>query len=247
MLYKLGKDGTETFIGVTGLTPKYSQSMICDPITGKLYWAFINDQESALYEINTLTGTAYKIDDMPHFEEIVGMFIEAPAFSDKVPEAVTDLKFTPSLEGSLNGIVSCVAPTENKKGENLSGTVKVTIYSGMEKILEQDVTPGTTVRKNNYTFDANKLYTLYAVASNSEGESPKQSITIYVGKDVASAPSNVTFKKSRLHLLGLPRVSDCRMVILIRHKSLIKLYVIWEMMKVRLSLQQRLVLRLVRI
>ncbi len=192
VLYKLGKDGTETFIGVTGLTPKYSQSMICDPITGKLYWAFINDQESALYEINTLTGTAYKIDDMPHFEEIVGMFIEAPAFSDKVPEAVTDLKFTPSLEGSLNGIVSCVAPTENKKGENLSGTVKVTIYSGMEKILEQDVTPGTTIRKNNYTFDANKLYTLYAVASNSEGESPKQSITIYVGKDVASAPSNVT-------------------------------------------------------
>lgn len=191
VLYKLGKDGTETFIGVTGLTPKYSQSMICDPITGKLYWAFINDQESALYEINTLTGTAYKIDDMPHFEEIVGMFIEAPAFSDKVPEAVTDLKFTPSLEGSLNGIISCVAPTKNKKGENLSGTVKVTIYSGMEKILEQDVTPGSTVQKSNYTFDANKLYTLYAMASNSEGESPKQSITIYVGKDAASAPTDV--------------------------------------------------------
>lgn len=192
-LYSLDKNtGKELWIGDTRLSPKYSQAMTCDPVTGKLYWAFLNDQEAALYEINVSTGTAYKIGDMPHGEEIVGLFIQSPEFPETVPAPVTNLQFTPNLAGSLNGTISCKAPAKNLKGDDLSGTLKVAIYSGSEKISEQEVTPGETVEKENYTFKANELYTLYAVASNSTGNGPKQSITLYVGKDAASAPSGVT-------------------------------------------------------
>lgn len=190
-LYKLDKDGKETYIGSTGLAPKYAQSMTCDPITGKLYWAFINDTESALYEVNTQSGAAYKIDDMPNGEEIVGMFIETPEISETAPSSVSDLKFTPDQNGSLTGTLSCVAPIKDRKGDNLSGTVKVTIYSAGEKIIEQDVAPGATVKKENYTFKANELYTLYAIASNASGNGPKNSITVYIGKDNASAPTDI--------------------------------------------------------
>ena len=190
-LYKIEKDGTETYIGSTGLSPKHMQSAACDPATGKLYWAFKNATDAALYEVNTQTATAYKIDDMPNGEEIIGVYIEAPEVKATAPASVTELKFTPNAEGSLTGTLSCVAPLKNQKGDNLSGTLKVALYSEMNKILEETVTCGTTVKKENYTFNANELYTIYAIASNNEGSSPKQSITVYVGKDVASAPTDV--------------------------------------------------------
>lgn len=193
VLYSLDKNtGKEQRVGNTGLSPKYSQATTCDPVTGKLYWAFLNDQETALYEINTSTGTAYKIGDMPHGEEMAGLFIQSPEFPQTAPAPVTDLRFTPGLAGSLNGTISCIAPARNLKGDDLSGTLKVTLYSGNDKISVQEVTPGKTVELKNYTFKANELYTLYAIASNSVGSGPKQSITVYVGKDAASAPAGVT-------------------------------------------------------
>lgn len=41
------------------------------------------------------------------------------------------------------------------------------------------------------SFDANKLYSLFANASNEAGQSSKVTTTVFIGKDVATSPSNV--------------------------------------------------------
>lgn len=69
MLYKIDKTtGASTLIGDTKQRPKFSQSMTFDPNSGLLYWGFMNDDSSALFQVNTTTATAYKICDMPNHE-----------------------------------------------------------------------------------------------------------------------------------------------------------------------------------
>lgn len=191
-LYKVNKqDGTMEKVGSTNKAPKYAQSMTFDPNTGKLYWAFINDTEAALYEVNPTTASVYKIDNMPNMEEFVGLFVKSQKVAEAAPAAVTELKFEPSAEGSATGTVSCKAPATTQKGGALSGNVKVTIYSGDEVLVEETVAPGAVVKKDNVVFDANQLYTLYAVASNEAGNSRKSSVTVFIGKDEAGSPQNV--------------------------------------------------------
>lgn len=191
-LYSIDKtNGESTLIGNTRLQPQFAQSMTFDPNTGLLYWAFINAASSALYQLNTVTATPYKLFDMPDHQEFVGLFIDKEATPATSPRPVTQLSFTPSAPGSLTGAVSCVAPSKTAGNSSLTSPVKVTISSGDDVIYEAAVRPGSTVMKENVTFDANKLYTLFATASNENGKSPKQSITVFIGKDSAGSPVNV--------------------------------------------------------
>lgn len=192
LLYSIDKaTGSSKLIGNTNLKPHYSQSMTFDPNTGLLYWAFINDKGSALYQLNPSTATAYKVSDMPSHQEFVGLFVEKEAVADKAPQAVSSLDFTPDVAGGTTGTVSCVAPTKAADGTNLVGNVKVTICSGDEVICEETVLPGDIVRKDNVRFSANTLYSLFATASNDAGKGVKATTTVYIGKDVATGPSNV--------------------------------------------------------
>ena len=191
-LYEVDKkNGTMKWIGATGKAPKFAQSMAFDPNTGKLYWAFINDMEAALYEVNPTTASVYKIDNMPNMEEFVGLFVKSQKVAEAAPAAVAELKFEPSAEGSATGTVSCKAPLKTQKGDALSGKVKVTVRSGDEVLVEETVALGAVVKKDNVVFDANQLYTLYAVASNDAGSSQKSSVTVFIGKDEAGSPQNV--------------------------------------------------------
>lgn len=192
MLYQIDKsDGSSRLVGNTNLKPHYSQSMTFDPNTGLLYWAFINDGGSALYQLNPVTAAAYKISDMPRHQEFVGLFVEKEDLSPKAPQGVSTLAFVPSVAGGTTGTVSCVAPTKATDGSSLGENVKVTICSGDEVLYEETVAPGSVVKKDNVSFSANTLYSLFATASNEAGKSPKTTTTVYIGKDVATAPSDV--------------------------------------------------------
>lgn len=191
-LYRISaSDGSSTLIGNTRLSPQYAQSMTFDPNTGSLYWAFMNSSGSALYQLNTTTASPCKLGDIAQDMEIVGLYVCKEAIADQAPQGVSALTFTPSMPGSLTGAVSCVAPSTATNGEQITGSVTVTICSGDETLCQQSVQPGQTVSVADVTFEANTLYTLFATASNDAGQGPKQSITVFVGKDVASAPSNV--------------------------------------------------------
>lgn len=192
MLYKIDKTtGASTLIGDTKQRPKFSQSMTFDPNSGLLYWGFMNDDSSALFQVNTTTATAYKICDMPNHEEFIGLYVKKAEIADKAPMPVTELSFKPNVNGGTVGIIQCKAPTKAADGTALNGQVKVKICSGDEILTEQTVAPGATVKKENVSFDANKLYSLFANASNEAGQSSKVTTTVFIGKDVATSPSNV--------------------------------------------------------
>lgn len=192
MLYKIDKTtGTSTLIGDTKQKPKYSQSMTFDPNTGLLYWGYMDDNRSALYQVNTTTATAYKVCDMPEHEEFIGLYVKKTDIADKAPMPVTGLSFTPNINGGTIGSIQCVAPTKAADGTDLTDPVTVKIYSGDETLAEQTVAPGATFKKDNVSFDANKLYSLFANAANAAGQSSKATTTVFIGKDVATSPSNV--------------------------------------------------------
>lgn len=192
MLYKIDKTtGASTLIGDTKQRPKFSQSMTFDPNSGLLYWGFMNDDSSALFQVNTTTATAYKICDMPNHEEFIGLYVKKAEIADKAPMPVTELSFKPNVNGGTVGIIQCKAPTKAADGTAINGQVKVKICSGDEILTEQTVAPGATVKKGNVSFDANKLYSLFANASNEAGQSSKVTTTVFIGKDVATSPSNV--------------------------------------------------------
>ncbi len=192
MLYRIDKaTGESTLIGDTKQRPKFSQSMTFDPNTGLLYWGFMNDTSSALYQLNTTTATAYKVCDMPEHEEFIGLFVKKAEVADKAPMPVTGLSFIPNVYGGTVGSILCQAPTKAADGTDLTGQVTVKICSGDETLTEQTVAPGETVRRDNVSFDANKLYSLFANASNEAGQSSKATTTVFIGKDVATSPSNV--------------------------------------------------------
>lgn len=100
MLYKIDKTtGASTLIGDTKQRPKFSQSMTFDPNSGLLYWGFMNDDSSALFQVNTTTATAYKICDMPNHEEFIGLYVKKAEIADKAPMPVTELSFKPNVNG----------------------------------------------------------------------------------------------------------------------------------------------------
>lgn len=194
-LYAVDKvSGQSRLVGDTGLRPQYSQSMTFDPNTGLLYWAFMSEAGSALYQLNASTATPYKISDMPEHQEFVGLYVNRDAVADKAPQAVAQLAFTPDVAGGTTGTVSCVAPTATEDGTALAGTVRVRVYSGDELLLDENAAPGSMVSKAGVAFDANTLYSIFATASNDAGQSRKATTTVYIGKDVATAPTNVRLK-----------------------------------------------------
>lgn len=191
-LYTIDKqNGKSEYIGDTGLTPKYAQGMAFDYSTNQLYWTYMDEEKSGLYQVNTSTATAYKIDDMPHLEEVLGLFVPQEKIGEQAPSSVTELKFEPISYDAATGKVSCVAPNTMADGSPLTQNVQVSVYSGDELILQETVAPGVKVEKDNVDFGEDNLYTIYAQASNEYGVSKKSSVTTYIGVDLPSAPQNV--------------------------------------------------------
>lgn len=103
--------GAVTPIGETGMQPEYMSSAAFDRSTGRLFWSVAPaDNTGLLAEINVATGAAATVYNFPNNEEVLGLYVPAPAADADAPAAVTDLKanFT---GGSLSGTVSFTAPT----------------------------------------------------------------------------------------------------------------------------------------
>ena len=119
-LYTIDKsNGKSKYIGETGLTPKYAQGLTFDPNTNLLYWAYMEEKKSSLYQVNTQTATAYKIDDMPNLEEVIGLYILKDSIHAQAPARVSELKFEPASAGATIGKLSCVAPQTTSSGSAL--------------------------------------------------------------------------------------------------------------------------------
>lgn len=175
-------------LGNSGVSPKYVQSATVDPASNVIYWAAcLADETSAFYTINTTTGVAEKIMDLPGNAELTGLFVEADRKGLDAPDRLVNFTLSSS---ETTGKVSYTIPTTGFDGSALSGTVNTYVYVDGKLVFSKNGAPGESV---NGTFEvASGSHTVVAYASNSAGEGMKIYRTQTTGKDVPAAPGNVT-------------------------------------------------------
>ena len=102
--------GKATLVGSTGVKPHYKQSADFDDTTGRLYWVAAKaDNTSAFYEVNTTTGAATKIFDLPDEDQIVALDVMTPEAPQGAPNTADALKID-ITDGSLKGKLTFTAP-----------------------------------------------------------------------------------------------------------------------------------------
>lgn len=194
VLYSINKStGETTSIGNTGVSPKYIQSGTFDPKTDKLYWAAsLADDTSALYEVNVSTGVATLISPFSDSEEIVGLYIPAPAAEDDAPAAVTDLTATYEKDATI-GKIKFTMPDKTFIGGALNGSLSYSItFNGDEKV-SGTANAGTSVEKS-VTVETG-MYTIGVTTSNAVGKSPLAKLSMWIGKDAPVAVQNLKLVK----------------------------------------------------
>lgn len=190
-LCTVNKDNGEvTEIGNTGLEPWYFGSAAFDTRADRLYWNLNpSNGYSYMYEINKATAEATLLYECPNSEEIVGMYVPAPAADDNAPAAVTSLSAN-FADGALAGQITFTAPTTTFGGAELAGDVNITVLANGEEIAAETVAAGTEMTIP-YEAAAAGNYRFIVTASNAAGESPKASVALWIGPDVPMAVKNV--------------------------------------------------------
>lgn len=183
-------EGLVSELGETGVLPYYQSSMAFDPATNRLYWNVCpSDGSGSLYEIDTTTGKATLVYNLPNDEEIMGLYIPAEVSTD-IPAAPTD--FTFSFEkGSLEGFVGFTAPSILVSGAAGEGSLT---YS-----LAVDGTPNFATGTCSYgevvavpmTLSGSGNHEFAVSVSNDNGVSQTLKESYYAGFATPQAPQNV--------------------------------------------------------
>lgn len=192
-LYSISKQtGESTLIGTTGVTPSsVLQSATIDQNSGIMYWAAINsDNTSSLYQVDTTSGAASKINDFADNEEIVCLYAPVSA-NPLAPSPAANLTFD-FADGSLSGNVMFDIPTTCSDGSTLSGTVNYTITEGSDVLATGSESAGSSVSAN-VTLASSGIHEISVILSNSEGDSKKTtSKTSWIGPDVPLSPDEIS-------------------------------------------------------
>lgn len=205
-LYKIDpRTAALTLIGNTGIfddyQSDYTQSITFDTRTGKLYWAEFHtmgwfDAAAALYEVDTATGKAVKITDIPGAPELVGLYVNRYA-TKGVPDEVTGLRAVAKNEEATSFEFTFTAPRNAVEGTPLDPSTDIEVEVSVDGDLIDllNVKPGATATTSAHTF-ANGLHTLRVTPSNSVGQGVMAGLSFYAGYDVPAAPQNVILTAS---------------------------------------------------
>lgn len=182
-LYSGDKNTGEcTLIGSTGLHPKYITGGAIDPASGRFFYSCNNDTESALYEIDVTTAAATKLYDFPYSAQVGCLYVPLPDASSSAPAAVTGLKAI-FEDGSLSGEISFKAPVTLFDGSAAEGTIDYTLTANGE-LLESGTTEYGASVNLPVTVANSGSYQFVVTVANENGESPKESVSVYVGDDI---------------------------------------------------------------
>lgn len=188
-LYSIDKTCAQsTLIGDTGLRPaNYFQSATFDLRNNRLYWAYLGEEGSGIYTLDTTTGKATAARLFDGRTEIMSLYIAPPEAAEEAPDALEDFKVT--LDGpSLAANVSFRLPATTYGGTPLSGQLsyKVTAKGPKEeRVKEGTGMPGELI---NFTFDSEpESVTFEARAHNAAGQGPAAKTTLWVGYDMVVA------------------------------------------------------------
>lgn len=201
-LYKIDKaTGNKTEIGYTYEEPEYAyfQTMEFDHNTGKLYWAGNNIyEEGFLAVVDPTTGNSERTGYLYNNAQIVGMYIPFEKVDNGAPAAVQNLVATPAADGSMQATITWTNPSTTYAGVQLASISRVDIYR--DEVLAgtvSDAKPGQQSSWNDETITGqNKLFTYKVVAVNDKGNGESAKQTVFVGRDIPLAPSEVKATKT---------------------------------------------------
>lgn len=180
--------GAVTPIGETGMQPEYMSSAAFDRSTGRLFWSVAPaDNTGLLAEINIATGAAATVYNFPNNEEVLGLYVPAPAADADAPAAVTDLK-TNFTGGSLSGTVSFTAPTTLFNGTPGVSALTYEIRANDQVVATGNTQYGAEVSAD-ITVPAAAFYTIKASVSNTVGKGPDEYVELFIGNGIPQAPA----------------------------------------------------------
>lgn len=190
-LQKIDKNtGELTMVGVTGMLPHYISSATIDTKTNKMYWTVSPaDETGLLCEVNLATGAATQVLQYTGDEEIVGLYVPAPAAEEGAPAAVSNLAAN-FANGSLSGTISFDTPTTTYNGAAATGALTYKILANDDVVAEGNTTFSTSVSAPVTVTEAGE-YTFVVTVSNSVGASPKQKVKTFVGPGTPMQPADV--------------------------------------------------------
>lgn len=185
-LYEINKQtGALSLIGATGISSTYASSGAVCPKTGRMYFCVCNDNESALYLIDTRTAKATKVYVFPDQAEIMGMRIPMPSHADLAPAAAQALN--PIFEGiSLSGQIDFTAPELTFDGS--PGTAQLSYILKCDgTLLSSDTIAWGASKSIPYNSGQAAFRTFSLSFSTLDGEGPETSASIFIGESMKPA------------------------------------------------------------
>lgn len=192
--------GAVTVVGNTGMLPQYLSSGTIDAATDKMYWnVCAADESSILAEVNLTTGQATELFQFEYGDELMGMYVKAPAAADDAPAVPMNLTAN-FPEGSLSGTVSFDAPTTLFNGTAASGPLSYTLLVDGEVEAQGNTTFGATNITIPVEVSLPAEYKFVLTVANAAGNSPKAKTTVFIGHGAPNRPANVALEYSNGNL-----------------------------------------------
>ena len=195
------KNAVLTKIGNTGVETNTFQGTNIDN-EGNFYWAaYYGDTltvRSTLYKVDPTNAKVVKLSDLPHNEQITGMYTLSPLAKPEAPAKVENLK-TNIVPGETKGTVSLTAPSSTVKGDAISGEMDVTVRLWWDEETETATIVNDsvfTMKLNpNQNYESSVInfhqsnYNISAVATSAQGKGVNSVISMFIGKDI---PAEIT-------------------------------------------------------
>ncbi|MDE6332520.1 MAG: hypothetical protein K2L80_07950, partial [Muribaculaceae bacterium] len=180
-----------TEIGDLGLQLKGYQGAVCDPASGKTYWAASAEAGSGVYEIDLDNASTILLAEFPNGEQFTGLYLKADSpVQTEIPSAAENLTLDFDAE-PLKGRVSFDVPALSESGKPLDGLVGYTVSFGDNEIASGAVPAGTKVTTDEINVDKSGEYLVKVVLSNAAGKSVAAYKRKYIGYAVPGVADEV--------------------------------------------------------
>lgn len=199
--------GAVTLIGETGALPQYLSSAAIDTKTDRMFWnVCAPDETSCLYEVDLTTGAATELFQYALSDEIMGMYVPAPAAEAGAPAECKNVSVNFPTD-NLAGTVTLTTPSTNFDGSAGSGELIVSVKANGKQVGSAETTYGKAVTVDvDLSLMGAGMYNFTIFASNEVGEGPKTKIkNIWVGADTPEATTaTLTYANGNMEVSWLP-------------------------------------------
>jgi len=196
-LYTIDKSNAAiTKVGALGVNHQYITTATIDQSTGTLYYLNATDRGCGLMTVDTKTGKATKLYDIPDRWEFVGLHTAWREAAPEAPAAPSGLTLD-FAANKLGGKVSFTAPDKDFSGENmLSGELSYTVLLDNEKYAGGVSAPGKKIELE-MTVNEATTHTVDVYFSNEAGKGASAVVTQWIGWEDPAKISGISAEIDR--------------------------------------------------